>query len=192
MAERWVVNASPVILLGKAGVIHLLPDLCDELVVPAGVVAEVKSGRMADAGRAWLDGDGGRFVQAAPPLHVALSSWNGGAGEAEGISWALAHPGFVAVLDDRAARRLAASQGVPLLGSLRVIVKGEGAWIDSAGSSGAGKIAGQRSLRERRIDRTRHRAGGRNVSGGEGGVHGRQPRGGGEDGNGGPARSPGS
>ena len=31
--------------------------------------------------------------------------------------------GFFAVLDDRAARRLAASQGVPLLGSLRVIVK---------------------------------------------------------------------
>ena len=72
MAERWVVNASPVILLGKAGVIHLLPDLCDELVVPAGVVAEVESGRMADAGRAWLDGDGGKVVQAAPPLHVAV------------------------------------------------------------------------------------------------------------------------
>ena len=123
MAERWVVNASPVILLGKAGVIHLLPILCDELVVPAGVVAEVKSGRMADAGRAWLDGDGGKFVQAARPLHVALASWNGGAGEAEVISWALAHPGFVAVLDDRAARRLAASQGVSLIGSLRVIVK---------------------------------------------------------------------
>jgi predicted nucleic acid-binding protein len=33
-----------------------------------------------------------------------------------------AHEGQ-AVLDDRAARRLAASQGVPLLGSLRVIVK---------------------------------------------------------------------
>jgi predicted nucleic acid-binding protein len=39
------------------------------------------------------------------------------------ISWALAYPGFVAVLDDRAARRLAASQGVPVLGSLRVIIK---------------------------------------------------------------------
>jgi hypothetical protein len=50
MADRWVVNASPVILLGKAGVIHLLPALCDELVVPAGVVAEVQQGRMADAG----------------------------------------------------------------------------------------------------------------------------------------------
>lgn len=38
MVERWVVNASPVILLGKADVIQHLPSLCDELVVPAGVV----------------------------------------------------------------------------------------------------------------------------------------------------------
>ena len=41
VVERWVVNASPVILLGKAGVIHLLPELCAELVVPEGVLAEV-------------------------------------------------------------------------------------------------------------------------------------------------------
>lgn len=123
MADRWVVNASPVILLGKAGVIHLLPLLCDELVVPAGVVAEVQQGRMADAGRIWLAGEGGKFIRPAPPLHVALAAWSGGAGEAEVISWALAHAGFVAVLDDRAARRLAAQQGVPVVGSLRVIVK---------------------------------------------------------------------
>ena len=58
MPERWVVNASPVILLAKAGVIHLLPSLCDELVVPAGVVAEVEKGNAADAGRAWLKGEG--------------------------------------------------------------------------------------------------------------------------------------
>jgi predicted nucleic acid-binding protein len=123
MAERWVVNASPVILLGKAGVIHLLPLLCDELVVPAGVVAEVGQGRVADAGRAWLAGAGAEFVRPAPPLNPTLALWNGGMGEAEVISWALAHAGFAAVLDDRAARRLAVSQGVPVLGSLRVIVK---------------------------------------------------------------------
>jgi predicted nucleic acid-binding protein len=123
MPDRWVINASPVILLGKAGVIHLLPSLCDELVVPAGVVAEVQQGRMADAGRAWLAADGARFVRPAPPSHPALDAWSGGAGEAEVISWAMAHAGFVAVLDDRAARRLAAQQGVPVLGSLRVIVK---------------------------------------------------------------------
>ena len=181
MAERWVINASPVILLGKAGVIHLLPDLCDELVVPAGVVAEVELGRMADAGRAWLDGDGGRFVHAAPPLHPAVAWWNGGAGEAEVISWALAPPGF------RRARRPRGAPAGRLAGRAvaRVVAcdrRGEGARIDSAGSPGAGKIAGQRGLRERRIARTRHRAGGRNVSGGEGSVHWRQLRDGGANG----------
>jgi hypothetical protein len=94
-----------------------------KLVVPAGVVIEVQRGQIADAGRAWLAGDGAKFVRPAPPLHPALALWNGGAGEAEVISWALAHSGFVAVLDDHAARRLAIKHGVPVIGSLRVIVK---------------------------------------------------------------------
>ena len=45
MAERWVINASPVILLAKAGVIDLLPKACDELVIPFSVVAEVSTGK---------------------------------------------------------------------------------------------------------------------------------------------------
>jgi hypothetical protein len=48
VADRWVVNASPVILLAKAGVIQFLPSLCDELIIPAGVVAEVQSGSVSD------------------------------------------------------------------------------------------------------------------------------------------------
>ncbi len=121
--ERWVVNASPVILLAKAGVIHLLPGLCAQLVVPTGVVAEVAQGRQADAGRTWLENAGRAFLRNVPVLHSALADWNGGAGEAEVISWALQNPGFVAVLDDRAARSLATRHGVPVIGSLRVIVR---------------------------------------------------------------------
>lgn len=122
MPERWVVNASPVILLAKAGVIHLLPALCDELVIPSGVLGEVEQGNAADAGRAWLKDAGHQFIQPAPPLHLALASWGGGKGEAEVISWALQYPGFVAILDDRAARALARRHQVPAFGSLRVIV----------------------------------------------------------------------
>ena len=55
-------------------------------------------------------------------MHPALSSWGGGAGEAEVITWALQNPGFTAILDDRAARNLAIGQGVRVIGSLRVIV----------------------------------------------------------------------
>lgn len=52
MAEHWVVNASPVILLGKAAVIHLLPLLCDELVIPAEYWPKFsKAGSRMPAGR---------------------------------------------------------------------------------------------------------------------------------------------
>lgn len=120
--ERWVVNASPVILLGKAGIIHLLPKLCSELIIPEGVVAEVSSGRVADAGRAWLQEAGKPYLRKVPALHPAVAGWAGGAGEAEVITWALQNPGFIAILDDRAARNLAIQQGVPVIGSLRAIV----------------------------------------------------------------------
>ena len=122
MAERWVVNASPVILLAKAEVIRFLPQLCDELVIPVGVVEEVQQLRVSDAGGRWLQGDGARFIRPCPALHPALAAWRGGAGEGEVISWALQHPGFTAILDDRRARAFAVRNGVAVLGSLRIIV----------------------------------------------------------------------
>jgi predicted nucleic acid-binding protein len=122
VADRWVINASPVILLAKAEVIQFLPGLCGELVIPAGVVAEVENIHFTDAGLKWLEGDGREFVQPAPPIHPVLTNWRGGAGEAEVISWALHNPGFTAILDDRRARALALREGLATLGSLRVIV----------------------------------------------------------------------
>ena len=51
MSERqWVLNASPLILLGKAGHIGLLEALCSEMVIPAAVAAEVRAGPRRDAG----------------------------------------------------------------------------------------------------------------------------------------------
>lgn len=37
MKERWVVNASPIICLAKAGQIGLLLNLADEIIIPAVV-----------------------------------------------------------------------------------------------------------------------------------------------------------
>jgi len=122
VAERWVINASPVILLAKAEVIQFLPSLCDEIVIPAGVVSEVQNIHITDAGKTWLAGAGGKLIRPSPAIHPALANWRGGAGEAEVISWALRNPGFTAVLDDRRARALAERHGVPVLGSLRVVV----------------------------------------------------------------------
>jgi predicted nucleic acid-binding protein len=161
VAERWVVNASPIILLAKAEVIRFLPDLCQELVIPAGVLDEIQTAHLADPGRAWLQGPGKMFTQPAPPIHPVLVNWSGGAGEAEVVSWALQHPGFTAVLDDRRARALATRWGVPVLGSLRIIVlakqrgllrsakpalerlRGAGAWVSDELIDRAIALAGE-------------------------------------------------
>jgi predicted nucleic acid-binding protein len=37
MAERWVLNASPLIVLSKINHHHLLFQLADEIVIPAAV-----------------------------------------------------------------------------------------------------------------------------------------------------------
>jgi len=161
VAERWVANASPVILLAKAEVIRLLPQLCNQLVIPAGVVGEVQNVRMTDAASAWLGGEGKKFVQPAPPGHPLLANWRGGEGEAQVISWALHNPGFTVILDDRRARALAARHGVAVLGSLRIIVlakergflirakpaleklRGAGAWVSDELIDRAIALAGE-------------------------------------------------
>ena len=122
MAERWVINASPVILLAKAEVIQFVPLVCEQLVIPAGVVQEVRRGQMSDAGFAWLQGGGARFL--AEPLAVPpeISEWDLGLGEAEVLAWTMARPGFTAVLDDLQARRCAEKFRLPLIGSLRVLL----------------------------------------------------------------------
>jgi predicted nucleic acid-binding protein len=101
VADHWVINASPFILLAKAEVIQFLPSLCQSLVVPAGVVSEVQNAHISDVGKSWLEAEGKQFVRPSAPLHLALANWHGGAGEAEVISWALQNRGYTAILDDR-------------------------------------------------------------------------------------------
>ena len=51
MNDIWVVNASPLIALAKADRLHLLLDLCKELLVPQAVVAEILAGPPSDPAR---------------------------------------------------------------------------------------------------------------------------------------------
>ena len=123
MADSWVINASPIILLAKAGLIHLLPVLADPLIIPTPVADEVRRGPSGDAGSRWLNESGSRHVQ--PPVFepADLASAAIGAGEKSVLSWALAHPVFIAVLDDFAARVLARKLGVPVLGTVGVLLR---------------------------------------------------------------------
>lgn len=122
MAERWIINASPLIVLAKVGQTQLLMTLADEVIVPDAVAAEINDGPAGDPARQFLPPAGGMPVVQTPIAPPALLAWDLGRGETAVMAYALANPGWTAVLDDNAARKCARSFGIPVKGTLAVVI----------------------------------------------------------------------
>jgi predicted nucleic acid-binding protein len=123
VAEHWVVNASPLIVLAKAGLVDLLPRLCETMVIPFGVAEEVGRGSPDDPAKLWLKLQGGEFLREVGHVSSEVRGWDLGKGESEVLQWALVHPGVEAILDDRAARQCARTLDLPVRGTLGVLLK---------------------------------------------------------------------
>jgi predicted nucleic acid-binding protein len=123
VSESWVINASPVILLAKVGLMELVPSLVESLVIPEPVVLEILSVRDEDAAVRWLTQAGKPFVRTVVAELSVLSGSEIGSGERAVISWAAAHRGFMAVLDDHEARVIAQRLGIRILGTVGVVLR---------------------------------------------------------------------
>jgi len=121
--ESWVINASPVILLAKVGLIQHVPRLVETLVIPQPVVTEILSYRDKDAAATWLEKAGQEFIQPAVTELKQLSSVGIGSGERAVISFAAADSGFIAVLDDLEARVIAHRLGIKTLGTVGAVLR---------------------------------------------------------------------
>ncbi len=121
MPERWVVNASPLIVLSKINQQQLLWQLADELVLPGAVLAEVNAGPADDPARQSLVEASLNIV--SPTSEPLITAWDLGAGESEVLAHALANPGWKAVIDDGAARRCARTLEIPFIGTLGIIIR---------------------------------------------------------------------
>jgi predicted nucleic acid-binding protein len=119
MAEIWVVNASPLISLDRTGSIDILLRLARDLVIPAGVLAEIARGPSPIAPSQL----GMHRAVSVPTIHPVVAAWDLGTGESEVLSWAVANPEATALLDDRAARRCAAALNIPTRGTLHVVIE---------------------------------------------------------------------
>ena len=122
MPKKWVVNASPLIVLARINHLFLLQHLAEELVVPAGVAKEIDLGPEDDPARQWLQSYGQELVRAVPAIPPAIIAWNLGLGETEVLAWAYENPGYEVILDDRAARNCALSLKLPLRGTISVLL----------------------------------------------------------------------
>lgn len=123
MAEPPVVDASPFIVLALSGWLDLLRLAGESIVVPRQVEREVLRPSVADAAveamrtLPWLE-----VVEAGEPPE-AVGTYHLDAGEEAVLTWAFAHPGTVAILDDRRGRRVARALGIPVTGTLGLVVE---------------------------------------------------------------------
>jgi len=123
VTRQWVVNASPLIVLGKIGKIEWLVSLCEELVVPKGVAKELEEGVPDDFARKWIASEGQARVRETGLVPNSILEWDLEAGETEVLAWAYLNPGFVAIVDDKAARDCAKALGIPFRGTMGILLK---------------------------------------------------------------------
>jgi len=121
VSDVWVLNASPVILLGKIGRLDLLERLSAKAVVPNAVVLEIQAGigehQAVQRTTEW----------AAPrrvpdvPIPLSVERWDLGPGESQVIAYCL-KDAQRAVLDDAQGRQCARTHGIAVIGTLGIVL----------------------------------------------------------------------
>ncbi len=122
MPDALVVNASPVIVLAKAGHIGLFEALAREILLPPSVAGEIVAGPPDDPARRLVEGGWGKRLR-VEPIPSSIMEWSLGPGESEVLAVACRTPSCEAVLDDWDARSCARALGIPVVGTLGLILR---------------------------------------------------------------------
>jgi predicted nucleic acid-binding protein len=126
-----VVNSGPLISLARIGQLQLLPELFDEIVVPAAVYGEVTGdpslpGALMIREAKWL-----RVGEVTNRGAVERLSYWLDAGESEVLVLAQ-ELGATAAIDERRGRTLAAGLGVPHTGTVGILLEAKSAGLISS------------------------------------------------------------
>lgn len=120
--DTWIVDTSPFVGLAKVGLLALLSADGRKVIVPDVVEREVLAGSVEDAAKKALrQGWGVRMT--TPWLPLALAALKLDAGEAAVLAVALDNPGSLAIMDDSAGRAAARELGIPVLGTVGVLLR---------------------------------------------------------------------
>ncbi|MEX0805150.1 MAG: DUF3368 domain-containing protein [Candidatus Binatia bacterium] len=122
MAERPAVNASPLIFLSRAGLLDMLKLEGEEIVIPRSVAEEIQRRGADDLTVQAIEKVPWLTVIEAPPISDTIRAWDLGEGENTVLAWGHTNPGTVIIVDDLAARRCAATHGIPVRGTLGLIL----------------------------------------------------------------------
>ena len=122
MNENWALNASPIILLGKADLLKTVSPLAKVWIIPEGVIREVEAKRPIEPYLSEISYSSEVVQENASKIHSSIAAWDLGQGESEVLTLGLVKPKTGVVLDDLQARKCATLFDIPLIGSLGLIV----------------------------------------------------------------------
>jgi predicted nucleic acid-binding protein len=122
MIHKWVFDASPLIVLGKADLLSTISPLAETWVIPENVVKEVS--RKTDVNSLLNKlSENSRVECQTVAIEPLVANWNLGDGESEVITLAVENSKYGVILDDLSARKCAKILNLPLIGSLGLVVK---------------------------------------------------------------------
>ena len=122
MAERPVVNASPLIFLTRTGLLDYLQLIGPEIVVPEAVAQEIQRRGAADITVQALAKTNWLTIAPTPLIPAQIQAWGLGAGESSVLTLGYLHSGTEIILDDLPARRCAAAFNIPVRGTLGLVL----------------------------------------------------------------------
>ncbi len=120
---KAITNTSPMLYLYRIGVIHLLPQIFEEIWMPEAVKNELLAGRQN--GYDVPEPDNYKWLKIINPKS-APSEWlvlDLGMGEIAAMALALENPQMVILLDDTLARRTAQAAGLQVWGTLKILLE---------------------------------------------------------------------
>ena len=116
--KTWVINASPLILLGKINQLQLVDQLAASLIVPKSVFEEIAQGPSTVFTQRTLDW-ANDYIQPDIRVPTSILKWDIGKGESQVLAHCLQIQSSKAILDDANAQ----AHCIPLHGTLGIILR---------------------------------------------------------------------
>lgn len=117
-----IVNASPLIFLSRGRQTHILRHFAYRILVPEPVAEEIRRKGISDITSHTLENTPWIEVVSSPAVPESILEWGLGQGESAVLALAYGDPEREAIIDDLAGRKCAAFHGIPVRGTLGLVL----------------------------------------------------------------------
>ncbi|MBN2445033.1 MAG: DUF3368 domain-containing protein [Spirochaetales bacterium] len=120
----YVCNTTPIIAFSKIGYIELIREVFGTIIVPEAVFKELTEyGQERPGANEILNADWVTIEKVKNKEYVDFLKTSLDNGEAEVIALAYEKKAFLAIIDEKIARRIAMQMGINIIGSIGILLK---------------------------------------------------------------------